>query len=513
MKHVVEWAVGCFLIILIAGGAILATITAMLQTPVGFVALIAASFLVVGLAALFAVVIMIWLWNWARRTAMAQSRADEFVQPDENGRFPVPVAALRSDAGIAAAFDLNKASFFSNMHTYNNAPVGAPMSAADTQPAPAINAPGSFLQLYQSGQLPQDKILMGFGTESGEPVYATWGELFSALVGGTSGSGKSTIVRLMLAQSAMQGGKFIVIDPHYKSGEESLGASLEPLRFTMPFDVASEEMEMVDALRYVSDIGKRRLSGIDKERSPIVLVIDETPGILEGGYGEEVSRQLRETLSTVVRETRKVGIYAFAIGQGFQAEIMPSKIRNSFASMVGCSMRKDEARYMSGNGRFASAVDTIRGYQAAWMNTRREIVMLNVPNCTQSDLELVARHIEKTSKTDTASHEITLPPVEAPSGAPPIAPSGAPSDTLSGTYLQRHFPKAGRGGRTASEVVAEGEEDKQATHIIRLFMAGDSLTKIIREVYKVTSGDRYTAASAEVNDIIRAHIAKLGGHN
>lgn len=59
-------------------------------------------------------------------------------------------------------------------------------------------------------------------------IQASWKALYSTLLGGLPGSGKSTLARLILAQSALQRSRFIVIDPHLGAGEDSLGESLAP---------------------------------------------------------------------------------------------------------------------------------------------------------------------------------------------------------------------------------------------------------------------------------------------
>lgn len=480
-------AVAFIVIIVIAGVG--SAVAAMLSSPAALLGLALASLpalLCVGLALFVAAVFAL---RYAAMAWVDVQKAAVFVAPDENGLLPVAKQALLTDAGAHRTIDVHLTKATAVPSHINYAPRwtgGNALPDSMEQVAQAFQ-PETFAQLWQAQKLPSDKILMGYDVATGQPVYATWRQLYSALIGGTSGSGKSTAVRLMLAQSAMQGGQFVIVDPHFESGEESLGASLLPFRTVMPFDVASEESQMIQSLKWVEDVGRQRLKGESSDRAPLVLIVDEVPGLLEGGYGDGVKEQLKTTLSTVVRETRKVNVYAFAIGQSFQAQIMPSKIRNSFASMVGCSLRKDEARYMSGNSRFASAVDGIVGYQAVWMNPQREIMTLAVPNCTEHDITLVASHLS--AKTDTKAQNAVLPP----------GISGATAGAFSGALLS-----ANAGANSIAAL------DAKAMRALEMTAVGATQVDIIAEVWGVTGkGTDYKKASAEYRAILGNAVGRI----
>ncbi len=167
-------------------------------------------------------------------------------------------------------------------HSIHIARIDPPQIAQiEQQPAPAVTVePRDLWQLYTADLLPDNGFLLGHNLITGEPVIAGWKQLYSALVGGKSGSGKSTLIRSVLVQSALQDGRFVVLDRHYGAGEESLGASLQPLRSLMPFDVAANERQMVDALRYVLDVGRKRIAG-DPDRTPLIMVVDETTALFQ----------------------------------------------------------------------------------------------------------------------------------------------------------------------------------------------------------------------------------------
>jgi len=332
-------------------------------------------------------------------------------------------------------------------------------------------------QLYHADLLPTSGFLLGHNLLTGAQVIADWLQLYSALVGGTSGSGKSTLIRSVLVQSALHGGRFVVLDRHFGAGPESLGASLQPLRSLMPFNVASTESQMVDALRYVLDVGRRRLNG-DPDRSPLIMVVDETTALFQRS---NIAGELATVLGEIAQETRKAGVYAMCIGQNFSAEVMPTTARNSFASFFGCRMRRDVARVMSGNTAFGRAAETLKTGQAVWLDSNGEIQTIAVPNCTQHHVELVARQCASTgvgnSMVPSFPHWIV-----------------APDNEDGGTILE-----------------PSGNHDPRSARVIELFKSNHTQKEIIAEVWGATTGRNYMDASAEFLDIVRDYLRRVEG--
>jgi hypothetical protein len=359
--------------------------------------------------------------------------------------------------------------------------------------APAFVAP-DFWQLYHAGKLPEHGFLMGFDPSTGAAITADWRQLYSALVGGSSGSGKSTLIRNILAQSALQGGRFVVLDPHYSAGEESLGASLAPLRPLMLTDIAASEAQMLDALAYVRSVAEARLSGRDKDRTPIVLVIDETTGLL---MRSNVADALVTVLGVITQESRKAGVYAFAIGQQWSSQVLSTTVRNSFVSAISCRTRRDVARVMSGSTEFAKLAEAITIGQAAWMKPDGDIVTLSVPNCTDKHIDLVARTL---TRGDGERRTVYALPQVVESGSQPGSPSGSHDEFLGAAELL--------GEPLREPVRIDPVVDGARMARVRLMLADKKgINEIIRDVWNVQGkGKGWTAAHAELVDMI-ARIA------
>lgn len=510
MESFFKWAligiVGAMVIVGMVGGA-LSAIGGMMGNPVIILVVL---FIFAGCAIVLVVpgiVGGLWVYRWWRMTAISERRAAEFVAPDEAGRLPVPASLLRTPAFANRAIDSHQASYLANLSTFHYSPESNQnITGADGQTitAAAATVPGSFWQLYQAGRLPDNGFLMGYSLdEDGEEVTADWRKLYSALIGGQSGSGKSTLIRSILAQSALQGGRFVVIDPHYNSGDESLGASLQPLRNLMLCDVASEESQIVDALNYVNAIGQRRLAGQDKERTPIVLVVDETTALLQRS---NVAGALTNVLGQIAQETRKAGLYALCIGQNFHSDVMPTIVRDCFVSFISCRARKRVATTMADSNEFGKAAAELTVGQAVWMTPAGDMYRINVPNCTAADLELVAGAVLSPKNTAAAPTQ-ALPLANGHS----VSHSVSHSEDLEDTYLERHFPKSRTADRTASELVNELVNDERTTRAIDMFLDGKSNSEIVAELWGATTGDKKVKAFSELNSILRMHMLSLKG--
>lgn len=349
-----------------------------------------------------------------------------------------------------------------------------------------------FGELYNQHLLPKNEFLLGANVDGGEFVTATWKQMYSTLIGGGSGSGKSTLVRSILAQAALQNSKFMVIDPHYGAGEESLGESLKPLQHKMLTAVATNDAQMLATLNTIRDIAKNRLDGVDKDKTPVVLVVDETTGLLQRGA---IREPLLEVLGYIAQETRKVAVYAICIGQMFTSQIMPSEVRNCFVNFISCRSRKDNARYMTSNSQFAAIVESLSIGQCVRMSPSGEVQILSFPNCTQQHLEMVAG-------TDGTFRAIT-------------DTTSTTSHTGENVEIQADFDDSGSGseavGKRSGSGFGSGQNDARSQRIIDLFCQGVGKNEMIRDLEgkEITGGRRYQLLVDEIDTTIRNYVLQL----
>lgn len=455
---------------------------------------------------------LLWIEIESNRIDMLAKRANvkialdqndlstQVIRPDETGLLPVSRKMLDSGMTTEAALQIAMA-YIEAQRTH--APVPHTLSrtyaphikqdkVAVAEPLALLEAPEmtpkDFFQLYQAGELPGDKFLIGYDLEDGQPVFVTWFDLYSCLIGGKSGTGKSTLIRSILAQSAMQGGKFLVIDRHFRSGSESLGESLSPLRSQMLRDVAGSERDKISVLKFVYETGERRLAGKDKDRTPLVLIVDETTAELERG---EVSDLLIKVLKQIAQETRKVHVFAMCIGQNFSAEIMPSTARNSFAGMISCQARADVARVQSGNKVFGQMASGLRRGQAV-ISLGDDPRRIAFPNCTQQHLAAVGSMINATK--DGAG--IWVPTPGKHDRKHDLLPSPEASSDDDGSMVEAS-------NEDVSEPVIMGEKEQRA---LAMFHSGKAFKDIIPAVWGVSAGRKYNEAGDYLQQVIRSQM-------
>lgn len=506
-----------FLYALIAVIAGIVAFIAVLVSLLGeWVILAIGAVVAIGIAALVIWIVtafMTWLWSWMgdkkqdwadreqNRALQAATARHTFLLEDKRSQLAYPVDGflpVAHDAITGGEYNRHLLELSARRietlqpapnvpHTLTYSPHVSQKSESGAEipefPHSFIAPATDFYGLFMGGKLPRDRFLVGTSLEDGSEVFATWQNLYSALIGGMSGSGKSTLIRSLLAQSALQGGRFVVIDPHYGAGEESLGASLQPLRNLMLCDVASNDREMLSALKFVSDIGQRRLHGDDKDKSPIVLVVDETTGLLQRG---NVAEQLVNVLGMIAQETRKVGLYAFCIGQNFSGQVLPTEVRNSFVSFISCRARRDVARVQSGSNEFGKMAEQLTIGQAVWMTPSGDVHRVSVPNCTQNHLQHVAQ-------------TLTVKPNELPMTEPMIIPMTPGQNQGQGEQQVM--------GQVMGEIMGDvmsAEEQR----IRQLFIGGSSVGDIAVEIYGVsrTAGQPYIKACNTVQSAIRKAI-------
>jgi len=192
---------------------------------------------------------------------------------------------------------------------YHHAPQFAYKSSATDQAlldAPeAEEEPGetpTMAELLGRGRVGRGNPLI-LGYENGKELSGTWLDLYATINAGLPGSGKTTTQRFFAAQTALHGAAFAIGDPHAGAADDSLAATLDPLRNIFLCEPASEPKAILDLVRYVADIGEKRIKGQDTSRRPIILWLDELTGLLGRS---DVGDTLAELLEKIAQEGETV---------------------------------------------------------------------------------------------------------------------------------------------------------------------------------------------------------------
>ena len=188
---------------------------------------------------------------------------------------------------------------------------------AQPLPATAENGGSTFLQpvptfrtLLESGEISRGKpMILGF--ENGQPRRGSFLDIYSAAVAGESGSGKTATLLYLIASGLVSGAvRYIGIDPHYPH-PKSLGFKTKPLWEHGLMKMATYKDDMLVVLKEVEQTIDRRLKQIDKDDTPMVLVIDELAFLAKTSIGSAVAH----TMERISTEGRKCAVYMLASSQ------------------------------------------------------------------------------------------------------------------------------------------------------------------------------------------------------
>jgi len=412
--------------------------------------------------------------------AIAADRA-RHRRPDARGLLPVaaedaPAAALDALAAHHAVA-LAQAQRVVYPHSLNYSPK-ITSTATTTGQAAALPTPSpltvpSLADLLGNGTIGRDAptkgMILGYTAEG--PITGGWDKLFSCAVGGIAGSGKSSTIAFLLAQSALRGARLYLIDPH-GGDRESLATRLDPLAPAFFIDPADDTLAMGRAVRVALAEVERRMKCDD--RSPLVVMVDEFTSLQRSSLADDLSK-LVEVLG---QEGRKKGVYGLFLGQAWTAARSGGSAgRDSLASAFVHRLRASQARYLTGlrAEELPPDVHDLAPGEAYLLSTAGDMTRVRVPFVTEQAVQMTGRML-----TDTA------PTLTIPRQAP-----GKPEAVAVPTH-----PNALDGLTT--------EEQR----ILERFLGGESIPDICRAISGAVNGRAYTKAQADVAAALRKSLQR-----
>jgi hypothetical protein len=369
----------------------------------------------------------------------------------------------------------------------------------DSEPVGAAPIPTFAAMLDQNLVGAGRKLILGYDEEGA--MEGDWTDLYSTAIGGMPGQGKTTTQRFFACQTALHGARFACLDPHYGAGEDSLGTTLAPLGSIFLCPIADTEKAMLDTVRYIADIGEKRVRGLDRDGTPIILWVDELTALLgRSSIGDE----LAELLEKIAQEYRKKNVFVSASGQIWTASRATSELRDSFASVIAHRMKRGQARMLLPTDE-AQLVERLSPGQAVLWRTSGATALIGIPDTREADVRRVASMIggganAPTAPLPAANSRLTF-------GFRPANHSSIPTTPVTPEVSQKLAATVAASSQAQSGQTVPAE----AQRALALLLAGKEPSEIVLELRKVktSQGATYQRALKEIMELIRQAI--LGG--
>lgn len=207
----------------------------------------------------------------------------------------------------------------------------------------AKTEPIRLLRLCQNiGDVPKATAVLGID-ESGHPLLLklTSPDVAHVLIAGTTGSGKTSLARSLMASLALFNSpdelNFVLIDPKRRGfyALANLPHTIGEVADDVPTAIAQLE-------RAVTEMERRDKAGEDQPM--VVLAVDELADLIQSG-GSAVERML----ARLAQRGRQAGFHLVACTQKPTAAMIGSSMVANFPiRLVGAVASKDEARYATG---------------------------------------------------------------------------------------------------------------------------------------------------------------------
>lgn len=266
------------------------------------------------------------------------------------------------------------------------------------QPAALPAHVPSFKELLNAGEVAEQKpLIFGFERETGQPEKGDLSDLYSTVIIGLSGYGKTTALSYLIGSSILATrAVFNILDAHHPS-PESLGATLGELIDTPYVKIHSNPLLLDDVLEEEERELDRRLSMTGETFQPRIMVIDEHERWAEG------SKRLVKFELRIVNEGRKVGMYLFLTSKSAKGDkIGDTALRDNCVTSYCFRTKPHNAKTFFKDSEKEKLVKTLtKPGEALFVNRKDEAKVVNLPFASSEDMAYIRARVIKSQATQT----------------------------------------------------------------------------------------------------------------
>ena len=239
----------------------------------------------------------------------------------------------------------------------------------------------SFHEILASREI-HGELILGYA-QDGDPITGHFDAVHSCLIYGLAGSGKTSWLRGLLAQTIRTEPEtqIYALDPHRHRKDSLLGSlpTLANLR------IMDEENPHHDFLAIESELN-RRISSKKDNFAPCIFLIDELPTLAKRPYEKE----LKCLCESVAQQGRKVNVFLLASAQDLREKKI-GDFRASLSSAYFFKGKSSQVKAFLGND-----IDAEKQFRqihkpgaALFSPTNDETRIVSIPECKIEDLSLL----------------------------------------------------------------------------------------------------------------------------
>jgi hypothetical protein len=232
---------------------------------------------------------------------------------------------------------------------------------------------------------PGKPLILGFRKDTGLPETGELHDLYSTIVIGLSGFGKTTCLAYLIGASILaEQARFDVLDRHYPS-PESLGRALGALVQTPSLTLVSNPFALDEQLGRIEATLNARLSDGTAGFYPRIVVVDEHE------VWARYCKRLVEVELRIINEGRKVRMYLFLTSKSAKADkIGDSALRDNMCTSYLFKTKLHNARiFFKDRAKEALLKELREPGDAIFTNRRDESLVLRMPYARPEDMQTV----------------------------------------------------------------------------------------------------------------------------
>lgn len=248
-------------------------------------------------------------------------------------------------------------------------------------------------------------VLIGYDS-AGNAVYFALKDFVSCAFGGGSGSGKTSKLRFLCAQMALQGVNLSILDAHQGNEQslvDSLGnlASLPNVRIFPAFETAVAVATMLSEVQAAIQAGK-------PADTPSVFILDELRPLNRACSDVE---NLMDILSNEGRKFNQFGVFASQTWEAKMFKQAGSSARDACVLKMAARMPKEQARILFKDGDSARQVAKLARPEM-FADSAAFSGVVTVPFCSKDDLNSLVPNVSQ--KTPSISLQVNAGRDEEP---------------------------------------------------------------------------------------------------